>query len=308
MVKKIFILICCSCLLSLPAWAQDLPQRLAQAMEQKRANNYFEGTRAFADDMVTAPNRLMELLTPYGQDSTVLVREFTCELYALFHEKTADNQIKEAAIAHLGTALSDSAQNIRTVAAAALNEIPVGEFSDKIKQLIVKSFSAYGPLDEEQVLLAGYLRLTELTGILQQFKNDPTQGNSVRWDCYLALARMGDESSLNFILAAVQKRGVNDRVVYNDFPDLIYTRQRKAFDYLIKELFSNEQKCHSPNPGIAREMVCGYRIMEMLAPVIKDFPLSVTATGSINTKSYDSALEKARKWLKQHETDYEILM
>jgi HEAT repeat protein len=308
MLRKIFIFICCSGLLSLPAWAQDLSQRLAQAMEQKRANNYFAGARAFVNDMVATPDRLMELLPLYGQDSSALVREFTCELYAFLHEKTTDNQIKQVAIERLGTALSDSVQDVRTAAATALNEIPAGEFSDKVKHLIVISFSAYGPLDGEQVLLAGHLHLTELTGILQQFKNNPAQDNDVRWRCYLVLARMGDESSLNFILAAVQKRGVNDRVVYNDFPDLIYTRQRKIFDYLIKELFSDEQKCHSPNPSIAREMVCGYRIMEMLASVIKDFPLSVTAAGTINTKNYDSALEKARKWLKQHETDYEILM
>jgi hypothetical protein len=308
MVKKIFILICCSGLLSLPAWAQDLSQRLAQAMEQKRANNYFEGTRAFADDMLAAPNKLMELLPIYGQDSSALVREFTCDLYAFLYEKTVDNEIKQAVIACLGTALSDSIQDVRAAAAAVLNEIPAGEFPDKAKQLIIESFSAYGPLDEEQVLLAGYLRLTELTDILQQVKNDPGQDNGVRWRCYLALARMGDESSLDFVLAAVRKRGVNDRVVYNDFPDLVYTRQRKAFDFLVKELFSDEQKCHSPNPSIDREMVCGYRIMEMLAPVIKDFPLSVTAAGTINTRNYENALEKARKWLKQHETNYEILM
>jgi hypothetical protein len=307
MVKKIFILICCFGL-SVPTWAQDLPQRLAQAMEQKRTNNYFAGTRAFADDMVAVPNRLMELLPLYEQDSIAPVREFTCELYAFLHKNTADNQIKQAAMVHLGTALSDSVQDVRAAAAAALNEISAGEFSDEIKQLIVRSLSAYGPLDEEQVLLAGYLHLTELTGILQQLKNNPTLDNGVRWRCYLALARIGDEPSLNFILAAIQKRGVNDRVVYNDFPDLIYTQQRKAFDYLIKELFSDEQKCHSPNPNIACEMVCGYRIMEILAPVIKDFPLSVTATGAINAKNYDNALEKARKWLKQHETDYEIIM
>jgi hypothetical protein len=307
MVKKIFILICCSGL-SLPAWAQDLPQRLAQAMEQKRTNNYFAGTRAFTDDMVATPNRLMELLPLYEQDSVAPVREFTCELYAFLHKKTADNQIKQAAMAYLGTALSDSVQDVRAAAAAALNEISAGEFSDEIKQLIVKSFSAYGPLDKEQVLLAGYLHLTELTGILHQFKNNPALDNGVRWHCYLALARIGDEPSLDFILAAVQKRGVNDHVVYNNFPDLIYIRQRKAFDYLIKELFSNEKKCSSPNPSIAREMVCGYRIMEMLAPVIKDFPLSVTATGAINAKNYDNALENARKWLKRHETDYEIIM
>lgn len=307
MLKKIFILICCSGL-SLPAWTQDLPQRLAQAMEQKRTNNYFAGTRAFTDDMVAVPNRLMELLPLYEQDSVAPVREFICELYAFLHKKTADNQIKQAAMAYLGTALSDSVQDVRAAAAAALNEISAGEFSDKIKQLIVRSFSAYGPLDEEQVLLAGHLHLTELTGILQQLKNNPVLDNGVRWRCYLALARIGDEPSLDFILAAVRKRGVNDRVVYNDFPGLIYTRQRKAFDYLIKELFSDEQKCHSPNPNIVRKMTCGYRIMEMLAPVIKDFPLRVTAAGTINAKNYDNALEKARKWLRQHETDYEIIM
>jgi hypothetical protein len=308
MIKKVFLFVCCAGLLFLPVRAQELPLRLTQAMQQKRVNNYFEGASAFANDMLTAPGRFLELLPMYEQDSSALVREFTCELYALLYDQTANKQIQQVAMTRLGAALSDSIQDVRSTAAAALSEIPAGKFTDDVNYLIVKSFSVYGPLDGKQILLAGYLHLTELIGTLQQLTEDSTQDNRIRWNSCLVLARMGDELSLDFLLAIIQKRGINDRVVYNDFPSLIYTRQRKAFDYLIKELFSDEQKCHSPNPNSTREMVCGYRIMEMLAPVIKDFPLDITASGAINTKNYDSALGKARKWLKQHAEDYEIIM
>jgi hypothetical protein len=307
MSTKLFFSTALLCALSFSMQAQDLTQRLSQAMQQKRINAYFSGVNPFMEDAIASPDKLMELLQYYEKDSAVSVRNFTYELYAAIHAKTTNNSVKQRIVERLCTALSDSIQRIRATAAIALEDIPKNAFTGKAKQLFIESFTAYGELDEEQVLLAGYLGWQELLGTLQRLKNDPAQENRIRWNCYLALARMGDKIALDFILDATKKQGINDRVVYNYFPDLIYTRRREAFDYLIQELYNTDKNCNSPNPNVSREMVCGYRIMEMLAIVVKDFPLKITASGTIDTKNYDRSLDTARKWFKTHETDYIIL-
>lgn len=306
MIKKLCSTALLLNVLSFPMQAQDLSQRLSQAMQQKQLGAYFNGVTPFMNDMAASPGEFVALLQAYGQDSLASVRDFTCELYAAIYEKTDSYPVKQTAVERLCAALSDSVRRVRSTAASALEGIPKDVFTGNAQQLIAASFSACGELDEEQVLLVGYLGRQELADTLQQLKNDPAQENRVRWCCYLALARMGDGEALDFVLAATQRQGVNDRTVYNYFPDLVYTRQRKAFNYLIRELHSSDKNCHSPNPNVDREMVCGYRIMEMLAPAVKDFPLKTRFSGSIDAKNYDKALDTVRKWFKQHETDYVI--
>ncbi len=302
---RFFLYLYCFVFLS-PLPARELPQRLARTMELKGLNNYFEGVMPFLDDAANAPNTLMDLLSPYKKDSSAAVRGFYIELYAVLYENGAQ-ETKRTAVTRLCEMLSDSVRYVRSAAAVVLESVAVNEFTAADRQLIVDSFTAYGDMDEEQLLVAGYLKLEALTAHLQQVKNDPAHDGRMRWCATLALARMDNEEALDFILSVVRQQAVNDRVVYRYFPDLIYTRQRKAFDYLVKELFNNNKNCHSPNPDVSTEMVCGYRIMEMLAPVIKNYPLAVTASGSILTKSYDSALETVRKWFTKQADTYEII-
>jgi hypothetical protein len=47
--------------------------------------------------------------------------------------------------------------------------------------------------------------------------------------------------------------------------------------------------------------------MEYFAPVIKNFPLKTDVAGEIKTDDYTKALKKARKWLKKHREDYEMV-
>jgi hypothetical protein len=307
MTKKIFFSTFLLSLVALSMQAQDVRQRLSHAMQQKRIDAYFDGVNPFANDAETSPDALLDLLPLYGNDSIASVRDFTTELYALVYAKTQDPHIRQTAVELLCAALSDSVSYIRSTAAVALEDVPKDAFTARAVQLVVESFSAYGDFDEEQALLAGYLGGEELDNVLRQQQYTHGLSSRARWCCYLALARMGDESALDFILSAVQQQGVNDRVVYNYFPDLAYTRQQKAIDYLVTELFSNAKNCHSPNPNASQEMVCGYRIMEMLAPIVKDFPLALTASGAVAAKNYEKALLSVRKWFKKHGTNYVIL-
>ena len=129
---------------------------------------------------------------------------------------------------------------------------------------------------------------------------------TIKWNSLLALARLGDNNALNIVLEKVKKAGVNDDVVDALFPDLIYTQQRRAFDYLVSVLYSDDANCQSPDPESSSTMNCACRVIEMLAPIIKDFPLKVEPGGDLATDNYLSALITVRDWFKLHPR-YEIV-
>ena len=52
--------------------------------------------------------------------------------------------------------------------------------------------------------------------------------------------------------------------------------------------------------------MCAYRVMEYLAPIIKDFPLEVDRDNELNIDDYEKGLLVCRSWFKQHINDYEI--
>jgi hypothetical protein len=142
--------------------------------------------------------------------------------------------------------------------------------------------------------------------LIEFLQTNSKLGSQVKWSAHLALARLGEPNALAFILQRVQKLGINDDVVYDIFSDLVYTRQRQAFNYLIEVIKSDEKKCMSADPENPEPMNCGYRVLELIAPVIKDFPLKVDSSGDLEVKEYAVALRQVRKWLEKN-PDYEII-
>jgi hypothetical protein len=76
-------------------------------------------------------------------------------------------------------------------------------------------------------------------------------------------------------------------------------------EYLVTVLNSDEKLCSSSNPGSDVSILCGYRVMEYLAPVVKGYPLKQLPSGDIDTNDYHKALLSARSWFAKKK--YEIL-
>ncbi|MDR1974559.1 MAG: hypothetical protein LBQ31_07795 [Bacteroidales bacterium] len=151
---------------------------------------------------------------------------------------------------------------------------------------------------KEQILLVGTLNISKLRDTLMQLRYNLNFPFSTRWACMLALARMGEKTAIDEVLAKVSTKKTDDNMIYLFYPDLIYTRQRKIFDFLITRMQDKNGNCFSANPNNPQKIDCGYRIMELLAPVISDFPK--------RTSSYKKSLNKARKWCKKHSHNYRI--
>ena len=188
-------------------------------------------------------------------------------------------------------------------------EIKQSDRFEETKQEIIETLlsSETWELTEELILACGYLQLKETMDVLRNVSNDRTAPRNLRVAAYKALARMGDENALHFLISQVERIGMNDDVVAILLPDLIYTQQRAAFDLIIAALYDDTPRCISSNPNNEVPIPCGYRIMEMLAPLIKNFPLDVEASGDIKARDYREALQILRRWFQNHKADYVIL-
>ena len=176
------------------------------------------------------------------------------------------------------------------------------EAQKTIRANIIKKTFGYVNL----LKVAGFLNIPDISGPIKEKIASGTLSRKEKWAAYLALARLGDATSVDFCLDEVKKFGLKNNVVYDILPDLIYTRQRKCFDYLVGIIQNNEPLCESANPEAPGKILCGYRVMEYLAPVIENFPLKTGISGDIVTKDYKQALKETRTWFKSH-PDYKIV-
>jgi hypothetical protein len=149
--------------------------------------------------------------------------------------------------------------------------------------------------------LIGYLQMRELIEEIRPLTLPPNNQQH-RWAALLTLSRMGDSEAIQSVLQRVQKLKVNDESIYEVFPGLIYTHQREIFDYVLTILNSEEKNCFSAETESEVPILCGYRLMELLAPSIEAYPLELDSAGDIKTKNYEKALAEVRKWFRQNKT------
>ena len=145
----------------------------------------------------------------------------------------------------------------------------------------------------------------QIVGIQSQVEQKQLN-RSEKWSAYLALCRLGDAEALQYVLSRVRSLETNDEVVYEIFPDLIYTRQPLAIQLLVEALQSNEPDCQSADAENPQPQTCAYRIMELLAPVIKNIPLKIDPSGDLSVTDYRAALQSTREWFLNH-PEYKIV-
>jgi HEAT repeat protein len=180
-----------------------------------------------------------------------------------------------------------------------------GDFSQGAKDSLITRIKLKTSDFDQLIKLAGFLNLSQIKDEIKPYAQagNPKQ---IRWAALLALARMGDAPAMKDLMQRVSKLPVNDDVVYKLFPDLIYTRQREALAYMIEALNSDSKNCRSADAENEVDILCGYRIMEQLAPIIQDFPFKLEDSGDLQTDDYPAALLTVRKWFSTSK-DFTIL-
>lgn len=186
-------------------------------------------------------------------------------------------------------------------ASKALTLFALDDFTESAKDslsalLLIKPYHF-----ETIIKLTGFTQSQHALDALKTLGKEETKlSKKEEWAVSLALARMGNEQSIEYCMGKARSIAVNDNAVYNLFPDLIYIHQKESIDYLLQEIQSDEKKCHSSNPDKEESIICAFKIMELVAPVIIDFPLKVTSYGELEIDDYDEASIKVREWIKSN--------
>lgn len=241
-------------------------------------------------------NAVFFALAPYKNDSSGRVRSNS---YYLIHEIGMHSKVQTTrtqAVLKLLSALHDH-DNVSNVAEhlADFNKV---DFNTVAKDSL-SAISTSIDKNVKLIRLMGYVEIKNQITNLQSL-SQPGNAPQIRWAALLALSRMGDSNASQDILKRVKKIGVNDDVVYDLFPDLVYTRNADVYAFLIEALLSDTKNCESADAEHGGKIPCAYRVMEMLAPVIKDYPLTLDVSGDVNAKDYVAALQTVRTWFKQH--------
>lgn len=181
------------------------------------------------------------------------------------------------------------------------------DYTDSTKDAVLNLALSHKDSWPIAVRLVGFLNVNGGIYKLENcFLNDSLLTARDRWVFHIALARLGSSSHAEYCLKMAQLAGVNSDVVYGIYPDLVYTRNRVIVDYLVSLLYQDEKGCFAPDPDVEELTPCAYRILELIAPIIENFPIKVGFSGDIEGYEYPVALKIARDWFIKNK-NYQIV-
>jgi hypothetical protein len=251
--------------------------------------------------------QLLKELKPYYTDSLPAIRSRAVEITLKVGQMSQELAIKQQVVERMLAICTDESPQV-VGRASNLTTFEAGDFSEKARQellKVVESRPKYyaSPL----VKLLGFVGPEGSREVLNNwlYSGERLSGR-LKMDIRLALARLGDEQAMNYLLQKAGKIPLGDALIYDVLPELLYTRSPQAVDFAVSILNSDQKACYPANPDATDKILCGYRIMEMLAPLIEDFPLQAGPSGDLLTEDYPKALKQCRSWLAQHRGTYKI--
>ncbi len=248
---------------------------------------------------VMKPSEILHDIQQMAYDSMSAVRRAAYALAQAAGVASRDAMIRQQAVQYLIRAIADDDSGNSGKAIDYLKQFNRQDFNRQAKDSIQQRFKRPVASDPGLLKLIGYVEMHELEKDIQPL-TQPGNTQRVRWTSLLALARMGDQAALENVLTRVRRIKTGDDLIYEIFPDLVYTRQKQAIRYMVDVMKSDSKDCLSADAEREVPISCGYRIMEQLAPVVKDYPLSLDSSGDMKTKNYEQALITVRSWFDKH--------
>lgn len=245
-------------------------------------------------------NAILREMEPYLTDSNYTVRAKAYEVAQLTATASANPATRSKGIRVLLNGSKDVQIENAGLALNLLTTFAFDDFTSVDKDTIRALVKTRIHHLDKLIKLAGFLQLTDLKDDIRPYRQPGSTGQ-MRWAAILSLSRMGEAYAIEEVMKRVTAFPINDEVVYSIFPDLIYTRQKIPFAYVVQALQSRDENCMSADAEQERPIMCGYRIMEQLASVVEGYPVALDESGDIKTNDYTAALELVRQWFRQNE-------
>ncbi len=299
---KLFLLLLVSLQIASVSSAQDVKSHFAALAKGK-------ATEPMRINKETDSQKLLEALKPYLSDTLPAIRSEAYYLMARAGLVSQKKNVRTASVNLLLNGWRDADSGINGQVAGSLYRFNRNDFDAKALNSLRKLSSPVLPYEGKYFKLIGKLGLTdEMTAIQANInRQEPRMATADQWAGYLALARLGQTSALERVMEVAAKAGVNDDVVYELFPDLLYVANPQTVDHVVQAMYIEEERCSSADPESSQSISCAYRIMELLAPVVEGFPIQLTAAGDLAERDYEKALTVVRQWFKEKDGRYTIL-
>jgi hypothetical protein len=298
------------CSLSFPTLAQKkkpLKTLVKETMQLRRQGKYWGGLSPFKNYIVDSAQAMINNFKPYTSDTLETIRSLAYDAIAVTGQKAKNQKLRQSAVGILVDGCMDKQASMRKNIAKQLEHYLKPDFTEPSKKKLTALLRLESNYYENTIKLIGYLEMITQTNVLKaMLDSGKTKNKTLEWDIHLSLARLGNKDDIKYCTDLVRNTGLNDKVVYNLFPDLAYTHSREAIDYMIEVLNKDSKDCFSPNPDNPVKIPCAYRVMEFLAPLVKNFPLKTDKDGELDVDDYEKALIICREWFKLHYSDYII--
>ncbi len=240
----------------------------------------------------------------YAEDTLEVVRRKAYYIVKRIGEKSTDTTVRQQVVSFLMNGVADTDRGISGYCSESLSGFDRADFSQADRNRLGEYLIPQTPHFDQVIQLAGYLGEDGYRNALVSI-TDSEANFTIRWASRLARARMGDPASIDYILRKLQQAPINDDFVYDIVPDLVYTRQLEIIKFLEGIIQNEEKNCSSADPDANTKILCGYRVIEYLAPVIENFPLPIDEFGELEIDNYENALIIVREWFSEN-TNYII--
>lgn len=297
--------------LTLLAWAsliqaQSTAALINQVMTQAREGGYQRlDERALSDS--TRTQEVLATLLPYYSDTVVAVRAKAYRVLRKVGLVTSTPAYRQLAVNQLLQGATDPNSGIAGIATASLTYFTRPDFDSSAQNRLRTLLQAKPHYFDRILLLVGFVNLNDqISTISGRLAVDTLLNRQSKWASHLALARLGVASEIGYVVDKVKNIPLNDDVVYELLPDLAYTRQPAAIDYLFEVVHSENVSCESADPESTKKILCGYRVLELLAPIIAEFPYQIDDSGDLVVSDYREALASVRTW-HQKNPNYTII-
>ncbi|MEQ8581018.1 MAG: hypothetical protein RIC30_07410 [Marinoscillum sp.] len=280
----------------------------AAAQPANDLKEYLEAVRKGSYDPVppsvlkaTEAMPLLDVLAAYEQDTIVRVRSRAYSIARRIGTKSEVPEVRATVVDQLTMGIGDPDGGISGGCSGGLTGFAPDDFSVPVKAQIQAYLLPATPHLDQVAMLIGYLGYDPASASLQGLLQERLSSTN-KWSVRLALARMGDQESVTFIMEKLTAAAVSDNLVYDVVPGLVYTREPAIFEFLEQIIRQDEPLCQSADPDSSRKIRCGYRVLEYMAYAIEDFPIPTDEDGELELDDYEAGLQEVRAWFDSHET------
>ncbi len=247
---------------------------------------------------VESYTQILWLIKDLYSDPRIEVRSKAYQITRNIGLKSDAIQVKQKAVSNLVTCLSEKNYGLVKLIIQYLSEFELNCYNQASRQellrIVREGVAHYGDI----VRLSGALNLTEAIPIINQNIKDKKYNNSkIVWAEHLALAKMGDEKEIFFVMREIRKMPISDNVVMNIYPDIIYLDKHEGFNYLMDVVMSDSKNCRSPQPDSDEHLICAYKVIQLIGNHVEGFPVVMDEFGEIVTQDYDELLYNVRNWI-----------